>query len=450
MAGKNPKRAAVDMLCDVLGAVGAKSRDALDMAALDSGLDARDRAFVMEAAYGTVRYYYTLQWILEMFAKKPSGIPLKTRMNLCLGLYQLFFMRVPDWAAVNESVNMESRYRPLVNAVLRSATRERESIEARMKAERAALMDEKDPAKAARMIGMLESYPEWMIKRWIERYGIVDAYELARAGNAIPNITIRANVLANSRDELLTGLRDAGIECEPTRVSPVGIRLGAGVTVGMLDAFRGRFMVQDEAAQLVGLLAAPRPGMRVLDACAAPGGKAAHMAEMMGDEGEVVAMDISARRVELMRSNFDQAGYESVRAEVGDLLKLKDDHGFDLVLVDAPCSSIGVIRRNPDVKYRHRESDIKKFADKQYEILNACAKLVKNGGVLVYCTCSIEPDEGTAVVGRFLSDNQKYEKANRVGGIFDGNLIYTNSEIRTLPHRDAMDGFYAVALKRTG
>lgn len=448
MSEKKLRRIAVEMLSEVMGADGAKSRDALDLAALGSNLDARDRAFVMEAAYGTIRHLYTLQWILGMFAKKPSGLPLKTRTNLYLGIYQLFYMRVPDWAAVNESVNLESRYRSLVNAVLRSAARERAAIESKIEADRQALKDMSDPHEAARMIGRIESYPEWLISRWIARYGVRDAYELAIAGNAIPNITIRANTLRVGRDELLDAMMRSGVSCEPTSVSPVGIRLGPGVTLAGLDEFRGMFMVQDEAAQLVGLLAAPKSGMRVMDACAAPGGKAAHMAELMHDNGEVVALDISPRRVETMKANLDAMGYGCVRPRVGDIHEYSDDSGFDMALADAPCSSMGVIRRNPDVKYRHSENDIARFAERQLDILSACAKLVRPGGRLVYCVCSIEPEEGAGVTEKFLSGNQEYEKVKPVGGIFDGNLIYTSSELRTLTHRDRMDGFYAAAFMR--
>jgi len=280
------------------------------------------------------------------------------------------------------------------------------------------------------------------------------------------------------RNEALGLLAEKGIDACPTVYSPSGIiikgrrKAAEDVSVDPVSAeFRrvslqnlpldsSGFVAQDEAAQLVSWLLDPQPGERVLDACAAPGGKATHIARLMSDEGEVVAVDIDRKRTEKIEENISRLGLRSVRPVTGDIRHANIGDGFDRVLLDAPCSSIGVIRRNPDVKYRHAEADLGRFGALQLTLLEAAARYVKKNGIIVYSVCSTEPEEGEDVVRAFLQASPDF---CIIEGVYDflGHFAYNDREgnifHRTWPHRAGrryfegygMDGFFACRIKRS-
>ncbi len=323
-----------------------------------SSLDRRDRSFNMEIVYGVLRYRDTIDWILDHFLENPSKLGDFTLNNLRIAVYQIFFMRVPDWAVVNESVEIEknkslrdapNRKGPLVNAVLRNILRQKEKFVLPVKLE--------DPVEA---IAINTSHPKWLIERWIERFGKNDALLLAKANNEIQPFSIRANTLRISRDSLLENLSDNGVAGEPTRFSPDGIILKEMHTYADLNFIHGLFAVQDEASQLITYILDPKPGERVLDACAAPGGKTSHIAQCMQDKGEIIAVEKDPKRIVSLEDNLKTLGIGSVKIVNSDMNSLKDtDMGkFDKILVDAPCSSIGVIRKNPDIKYKYTAADL--------------------------------------------------------------------------------------------
>lgn len=413
--------------------------------ALSGQLDDRERSFLMEIVYGVLRYRDCLDWILGKFLDKPSSLPQHTINNLRIAVYQMRFMRVPEWAAVNESVNIEKGRKDrkgkagLVNAVLRNYLRQSKDI---------GDPDEKD---AVSYISITTSHPAWLVRRWIARLGQEEALKLAQANNEIPSLTLRMD---GDRKTAVKTLVDSGIEARETIYSPAGIIL-KGITPRQVPLDASSYVIQDEAAQLVAYLLDPMPGERVLDACAAPGGKTTHIARLMQDEGEVAAVEVDPERVRRLRDNVSRLGLKSVTVVRGDIKKDAVSGMFDRVLLDAPCSSIGVIRRNPDVKYRHEEKDLARFRSIQTGLMDSAAGLLKPGGIMVYSVCSTEPEEGEDAVNSFLQSHADFSIIQGAYSFLDkfayhdeaGHLFY-----RTWPHRNgpayAMDGFFAARLER--
>ncbi len=405
-------------------------------------LDRRDRAFLMEIVYGVLRYRDTLDWILNRFLKSPSKLGVFTLNNLRVAVYQVFFMRVPDWAVVNESVEIEKASSagelrgkpPLINAVIRNVLRQKDRFQPPI------AFDD-----AATGITVNTSHPKWLVKRWVARLGEKEAALLAESNNAVPPMTIRVNTLKTTREELLSLLNERGVAASPTVFSPDGITLLDIRSYEELSFAHGLFLVQDEASQLISYLLAPRPGERVLDACAAPGGKTTHIAQMMKDDGEVVAVEKDPVRVRRLRENIEALGIRSVRIVNDDVASMKDS-GFDRILLDAPCSATGVIRRNPDVKYRHKAGDLAAFRARQVELLGCVSGLLSKDGRLVYAVCSIEPEEGEEAVKEFLKSSGHFRIIEADVGPA-GNFL-DKGFFRTYPHRHNMDGFFGVSLCR--
>ncbi|MBI5639228.1 MAG: 16S rRNA (cytosine(967)-C(5))-methyltransferase RsmB [Nitrospirae bacterium] len=434
----NTRLAAVQTLSEIFDQ-GARPKESLKTQA--ESFDRRDRAFLMEIVYGVVRYRDALDWILAHFLKNPARLGSFTLNNLRIAAYQIYFMRVPDWAVVNESVELEklvsSPVAPpknsLVNAVLRNILRQKEKFVLPAKFD--------DPVSA---VSVNTSHPKWMVKRWIKRFGEQEASLLAEANNRIAAMTIRTNTLRTTREELLGILSERGADAEPTRFSPDGIILRDISTYEELTFIRGLFVVQDEASQLISYLLDPQPGQRILDACAAPGGKTTHIAQIMKDRGEIVAVEKDSSRVMRIRENIETLGLKSVTIIDSDIAKLDDADAFDRILVDAPCSATGVIRRNPDVKYRYQAKDLLAFKNRQVSILRAASRFLKEDGLLVYSVCSIEPEEGEDVAREFLKTEAKFRIIDK-GPLFLKDFV-SNGFFRTYPHRHTMDGFFGVSL----
>ena len=417
---------------------GRKPRDVLED--LSESLDKRDRAFLMELVYGVARFRDTLDWALEDFLKKPSGLEPDTLKNLRLAAYQLLFMRVPHWAAVNEAVEMEKKKgRPeLVNAVLRNLLRVPEAERLNFEAVR--------KKGAVPYIATLTSHPRWLIKRWVKRFGEDKTIELAEANNRIPPLTLRVNTLKGMKQQVINELSKIGIEGEPTAYSPVGIKLKGFHIYKEIFSLKGLIVVQDEASQLISFLLDPQPGERILDACAAPGGKATHIAQMMQDRGEIVAVEFDRKRMERLRENISNLGLSSAKAIQADILEYSVDEPFDRILLDAPCSALGVIRRNPDVKYRHKPQDLLRFKANQINILRHVSKFLKPGGIMVYSVCSTEPEEGEEVIKEFLKESGDFYIIDTVPPFLNGFM--KDGFLRTYPHVHDMDGFFGVKLCR--
>jgi 16S rRNA (cytosine967-C5)-methyltransferase len=408
-------------------------------------LEKRDRAFLKEIVFGVLRFRDTLDWILKFFLKKQSKLGNFTLNNLRIAVYQIYFMRVPDWAVVNEAVEIEKAKKltgsrlsgkpAVVNAVLRNLLREKSRFALPVKFD-----------NVSREITVNTSHPTWLVKRWIKRFGCDEARELAMANNKMPPLTIRTNSLKTTRNALLKKLDDNSIVCEISPHSPDGIFLNGKYSFDDLSFAHGLFIVQDEASQLISYLLDPKPGERILDACAAPGGKTTHIAQLIRNEGEIVAVDKNPVRISKLEDNINELGITCIRVVNADISKLKDIGTFDRILIDAPCTSIGVIRRNPDVKYRHSIRNLKESKEKQLRLLGAVAHLLRKNGVLVYSVCSTEPEEGEDVAKEFLKMTEEFR-------IIDASSVpvrkfMSQGYFRTYQHKHNMDGFFGVSFCR--
>ncbi len=436
----NTRQQALEALLDVFRGKALTKRSVESRA---TSLDRRDRSFLMEIVYGVVRFRDRLDWILRHFLRNPAKLGAATINNLRVASYQILFMRVPEWAAVNEAVEIEKRSagtegKPqLVNAVLRNLIRQKDRFSSPFESDNPVLR-----------ISVNTSHPKWLVKRWIRRFGEEEAERLALANNEVPKMTMRVNTLKANREELLEILSREGVAAEPTRYSPDGIMLKELVAYHELAFIRGLFVVQDEASQFITYLLGPRPGERILDACAAPGGKTTHAAQMMKDTGEIVAVEKDPGRIYRLAENVQTLGITSVKVVNADIAELEGVGLFDRVLVDAPCSATGIIRKNPDVKYRHDAKDLLEYKSRQTALLHSASRFLKEGGRLVYSVCSTEPEEGEAAVNDFLKTAQDFR-------IIDTDVPFLKDFmdkgfLRTYPHRHNIDGFIGVALcKRT-
>jgi 16S rRNA (cytosine967-C5)-methyltransferase len=439
---------------EVLRAVGAGRADLpAALARARTGLpDERDRALAGEIATGTLRWQGAFDLVIASFAGRPSArLDPEVLDILRLSAFQLLHLdRIPASAAVNDAVHLarkagKTSASGLVNAVLRRISRERGRLPLPPRPP-----DSGDRAAALAYLSGTLSHPEWLIARWLDRYGFEAAESWARFDNEPAALTLRVNTLRMSRDTLAASLETHGVATEPTRFAPHGLVVRSGNPLLTPLANTGLFLIQDESSQLVALMTRAVPGERVLDACASPGGKTTAMAAAMEDRGLIVATDVRGRRVDLLSRTVEAAGATCVRivqADAAGVLPLR--RAFDCVLLDAPCSGLGTLRRDPDIRWRRAEASLPALAATQLTMLRRTAEVVQPGGRLIYATCSSEPDENEQVVGRFLSERSDFAPA--MGGAPDELQRFIGPEgyFRTFPFRDQLEPFFAAMLVKT-
>ena len=412
--------------------------------------DPRDLALFHQLVLGVLRWRGRLDWIIEQVSARPLTRIDPSALNaLRIGLFQVVFLdRIPVSAAVNTAVELvkadsSPRAAGFVNAVLRKAAGRWRQIP---------LPDAK--RSAARHLAVRESFPRWMVRRWISRFGFAEAERLCAAANQIPPTTVRANTLKTSRSRLQDALAEAVEDLRETAHAPDGLCFSHPSTpIDALPMFEaGGFQVQDEAAQLVSLLLDPAPGQRVLDACAGLGGKTGHIAQLMGNRGVLVATDKDAGKLETLDREMGRLGVTIVEPETADLEAplQAGANRFDRVLLDAPCSGLGVIRRNPDAKWKSAAKDLSGFGARQQRLLNRLAGLVSPSGLLVYSVCSMEPEENESVVDAFLDPHPEFavvqpaeHRRTLPQAFFDARGFF-----RSFPHRHGTDGFFAAVFRR--
>jgi 16S rRNA (cytosine967-C5)-methyltransferase len=419
----------------------------MDRELTNGNLSGPDRGLFAELVFGVLRRQGTLDYILTGLLTQPLlKLEPQVLIFLRLGLYQLMYLdRIPESAAVNESVNLAKQTLPrasgLVNAVLRNYLRNKDTVTF------------PDPITApVASIAARHSHPDWLVKLWFSQLGEAETELLAEASSRQPTLTLRANTLATTRDELLQAFASNGISAAACRYSPHGIQVEGRHHIPGLPGFReGLFTVQDEASQMVTLLLDPQAGERVLDTCAAPGGKATHIAQLMGNQGELLAMDNSGSKLPLILETALRLGITNIRTRAADLLQSSalPAAAFDRVLLDAPCSGLGVIRRNPEAKWRLTPDDITRLAAVQKSMLKNAARLLRPGGVLVYSTCSTTTQENEEVVRDFLSRHPDCVLENLSGLFPKYREVFTEDGMfRAWPHRHGMDGFFAARLRK--
>ncbi len=437
-----PRERALAVLC---GAERGTFADSL-LEASRREFDGRDSAFILELVYGVLRNRSWLDWTLDRFSANPvATTDSGTRNILRLGAYQLLLLdKVPASAAVNTATELAKEYgrkSGYVNGLLRNLERSRNALPR--------------PAfdEPVRQLSVQYSHPEWLVRRWVGRFGQERTEKLLAACNRPAPLVIRTNILRTTRDKLKQTLVAEGAEVRETRYSSAGIELLSSPGLTDLAAFReGRFLVQDEAAQLVGMMVAPKAGEALLDACAAPGGKATHLAELMDNQGSVVALDSDAGRLKRVAENSARLGTTIVRPVTGDAA-IFEEGLFDKVLVDAPCSGLGVLRRHPDGRWNKSGKIVAERQAVQRSILANCASLVKPGGALIYATCTTEPEENEDLINAFIAsgrgafridDPRPYLPPSAVP------LIGPEGFFRTFPDEPSLDGFFAARLIRNG
>jgi 16S rRNA (cytosine967-C5)-methyltransferase len=429
-----------------------KTLDRIFKEAVDPNpLPAKDRALLNALVYGVLRWRGRLDFLISQFSnKKLAKIDPAILNTLRLGLYQIIYMtRIPNSAAVNTSVQLAKSKAPpwvagFVNGILRNAARKSDQLPCPD--------HDKNPIQA---IASEKSAPVWLVKRWLDRFGHQPAAALLDALNSVPPISIRTNTLKSNSNQLLAALETLTEKIEATEFAPDGIRFHSPKTrIPDMDAFKqGWFQVQDEAAQLVTLLLDPQPGESVLDACAGLGGKTGHIAQQMNNQGNIVALDVDTEKLNQLEAQMARLGVSIVTTRRHDLENAVDarkDQSFDRILLDAPCTGLGVLRRNPDAKWDRSKKDLERLARRQIKFLVSLKRLLKVSGILVYAVCSVEPEENEAVIDAFLSKCPGFEVDPDPGKL--PRRIYARFEnetgFKTHPFFKAMDGFYMVRLKR--
>jgi 16S rRNA (cytosine967-C5)-methyltransferase len=407
-----------------------------------------DRRLLTQLVYGVLRMQGHLDWIIRTYYRDNIiSLNIFIKNILRTGLYQLLYTnRIPIFAVVDEAVNLAKIHHPagasLVNAILRNYLRKREGL--------VYPLLEEDPLKH---IAVVHSHPPWLIKRWLKIFGVEETLALCAANNNIPPATLLVNRRKVSREQAREKLAAEGIETKETTFSPDGLVLaGHGSSLRETASYRdGHILLQDEASQLIAHLFAPRPGERVLDLCAGTGIKTTHLAEIMRNAGTILAVDIKERKLASLRELADRLGVGIVETRVGDAtadLGPTFHEQFDGVLVDAPCSGLGTLRRNPEIKWRLRARDIKAFSGLQKKMLSRAAAYVKRGGTLAYSVCTVMPEENEAVIDDFLRRHNNFRPATPPESI-DRSMIDEKGFFRTSPARQDMDGFFGAVLVRT-
>ncbi|RKU26967.1 16S rRNA (cytosine(967)-C(5))-methyltransferase RsmB [Candidatus Poribacteria bacterium] len=455
----NARKVALECLL-TLSHSSASIASVVDSAYERYAINGRERRFINGLVYGVIRWQRQLDWVLDQFINPRFQLNARHRNILRLGAFQLLHLDgIPAHAAIFETVqlatsqlrqNKRRKTAGFINAVLRSVQREG-----------TALTYPPLDTNPTEHIAFSLSYPTWLVKRWLETRGVSWTLAFCRASNQIAPLALRVNTLLTKREEICQSLVASGIPATASKVAPDGITLenraitafdaaGEGTLKDILN--REDVYVQDESAMLVAHLLSPEDAEYIVDLCAAPGGKTTHLAHLMGNAGKIVAVDMSAEKIALLERNCRRVGARNVETQVMD--GTKADLGFiktaDAVLIDAPCSGFGTLRRHPDIRWNKTLKQVHALSEVQYNLLRNAAKHIKPGGVLVYSTCSIEPIENEEVVQRFLTDFPMWtvEDAKDFLPDIPPSVITPQGFIQTFPHEHGIDGAFAARLRR--
>lgn len=415
--------------------------------------EARDRQFITMLVNGVLKHRLTLDFALRQHLSKPlSSLPHPVRSILRIGAWQLLFMeKVPPAVAVNETVELtksgQHKYAGLVNSVLRQVDTRGWDLP---------WPDSK--REGVRYLSVRYSHPEWLVRRWLKRWGFEETEALCRANNEPAPTWIRTNTLNTSRTELEERLAQEGVKTEMGKRVPESLIIREFGAVEKLKSFQeGLFTVQDESSQLVAHVLAPAPNMQVLDACSAPGGKTTHLAQLMQNQGLILAFDVHTHKLHLIEELAERLGVRIIEPHLGDARELPGVKPLsqERVLVDAPCSGLGVVRRKADLRWQKEEQDLLGLPELQLAILEKAAACVALGGELLYSTCTVEPEENFEVAKAFRQAHPEFEPVD-----LRESLPFTlvdeqdarqaaKGMLQLLPHRHGMDGFFLAKFRRT-
>jgi 16S rRNA (cytosine967-C5)-methyltransferase len=404
-------------------------------------LSSKDRALAQELTLGVLRWQRELDYFLSRYARRAiEKLDPPVRIALRLGVYQLRHLsRIPQSAAVNESVSLVKQARlksaaPMVNAALRNAARH-------LTDEAGEEVEDPMEKKSIRV-----SHPRWMLERWINLLGETEALAFAAANNLSPPVAFRVNTLRADQDETLRALEAEGVRVEESKFVPHAFIVRSRPSAVARRAAGGDLYIQDEASQLVSMLVEAKPDHRILDLCAAPGSKCSHLAALTRDRAWIVACDIHAHRLATLAQNCLRLGARSIDSVAMDATReWPFEEKFDRVILDAPCSGTGTLRRNPEIKWRLAREDIHRLSQLQTALLGSAARAVARRGRLIYSTCSVEAEENEEVIRRFLECDKAFRSIEPRA---HPSLVTDEKFVRTFPHRHNSDGFFAAVLER--
>ena len=439
----NARELALQTLTDIL-IDGAYSNHALSEQIEKNELTVQDKNFMTELVYGTLQHEQLLNFYVTPFFN--GKVKAWVRILIQMTLYQMLFLdSVPEHAAISEAVKIAKKRGgqfngKLVNAILREMTR----------TPLPSLDTIKDEAER---LAVETSHPLWLIKLWSKQFGWEKTIQMARANNERVNVTIRVNGVRGTREELKQKLESEGITCEYGNLSQDALVILKGNVIKTKAFEQGWFYVQDESSMLVARALKPKHHSKVLDTCSAPGGKTTHVAELMRQKGTVYAHDVYEHKIKLIEDNVKRLGLTNVVATLQDATTLNERYesdSFDAVLVDAPCSGLGILRRHPEVKITKQPSDLDEIMMIQKKILNTVAPLVKVGGTLVYSTCTVNRKENDKMVEQFLAQHPEYELdatlVNRLPEVLHEQT--KKGMVQLFPGDYQTDGFFIACLKR--
>lgn len=408
------------------------------------GLTDRDRRFYTELVYGTLRHSNYLDWIIsQISSRKLAKLDPVCLAIIRLGLYQIFGMtKVPESAACNEAVKLATRFgnkgmAKFVNAMLRNSIRRRQEFTIPTLEENALLH-----------LALTYHQQEWLINMWMKAYGLKDTIALCQYFDRIPDLCLRTNTSRISRDALLKKLAEQGIQARKSQYAPEGIYLSDIPNInGLMVLKEGLAIIQDEPSQLVAHVVDPQPHEVILDVCAAPGGKTTHLAALGGPTCTVYGGDIYEHKLKLIETNASRLGLSNVRTILQNACTIGKSYAgkADRVLVDAPCSGLGILRHKIDLRWRKKPSDLKVLPPLQRRILESASQCVKPGGILVYSTCTIQDEENIQIVNGFLKNHPEFTLENAVP------FCHTHHEgpcVQLLPQHDELDGFFIARMRR--
>jgi len=444
MKDKNIRKLALNIL-DHLEETGGYSNLVVNKLVHKEEISYQDKRFISNLVYGVLENRIFLDYIIRKYSsirlKKIQGSTLNI---LRMGAYQLIFLdKVPDSAAVNESVNLVKKANPrssgFVNGILRSMVREKDNLPL--------------PKREDDIIEYLSvkySHSKWIVEKFTSDFGVDFAEGILKANNNKPLMNIRTNTLKNTREELMAKLEAIGMGVTASTFNKSGIIVNSfDESIVNINLYReGCFIIQDNGSMLISEILDPKPGERVLDVCSAPGGKTTHMAELMKNEGVVVARDVYDHKLELVNNSVNRLGISIVETELhdGTVFKESEEKSYDKVLLDAPCSGFGIIRRKPEIKYNKSLDDVISLSSLQYEMLEVNSKYLKVGGEMIYSTCSINKEENEHVVEKFVKDNDEFEIVDISGKI--STIDIKTKTITLYQTFNETDGYFICKLKR--
>lgn len=443
----NPREIALKTLYDI-DVNKAYSNISISKNLNNSALKSIDRAFITHLVYGVIKNKTRIDWIISNFSKTPIKKMSPWVLNILrLGIYQIIYLdKVPQSASVNESVKLGKKFghkkiTGFINAILRNITRaSKEDLQPTIK-------DNID------FLSIYYSHPKWMVEMWIREFGLDFTTSLLKKNNEIPPITIRTNTLKITRKDLMQLLQKERMLVKEGQWCPEAIIINNISNIERNKCFqKGLFQIQDQSSMLVAHILNPLKGQLVIDVCAAPGGKTTHIAELMGNTGKIIARDVHEHKLSLIKDNIKRLELSNIQLELFNALDLDQNliEKADAVLLDAPCSGLGIIRRKPDLKWNKKADDIKAITSLQLQMLENASCYLKKGGTLIYSTCTINPDENINIVKTFLNKNSNFrllpikpisDKMNSHNEIKQGYL-------QVFPNIDEIDGFFISKMQK--